>query len=577
MPDDYGALSSLIGASGAREWRGALDAARDASMSRERDIRTALDEATAAVQAQRQGQVNLPLLAWAQGIGMPTRTGALGESFAQGLQSAAPAIQRQRDEDAQQQGVLQKLRMAGIDAGHSGALERFQLAGAPLDMAAKIGPLALAQQKLAMEQAQIAAKRQAALAAAGIGGDPRATPPPSPQPAVTPPMTPQAPQTVPGGPMGMAMPPVPPGGPMAPPVQPQAMPQAGAPQAPAPLSARYHALAVLYGNAGDADTSKHYLDMSMAASKDEAEKAQAFGGSGLDAQYLRILRNGDPASQDYAIAYAKAGEPKISMDRESGQTQLITPDMSMFRKPTYQQPGAGAPMAGAPQAAPAAPAAGQPPIPAPAPITQVLPSGGSITTMPGAGKPLSDSARLELKKVADPALAMDALVGGFKDSYGGFGRAVFGDLDNAYKRTVGDDTGQAQFWQQYDSFANLVRNQLFGSALSPGEAANFDKAMVNPGMAPGEIKKNLARQREIMMGAVSRLAHSAVAGGTNPAAIEPLIGMRIGDLPKPIANAAKPEPLSNHIAALRNNPSLSANFDSTYGPGAAERYLHGGR
>lgn len=295
------ALASLIGADGAQEWRGALSSARDASFARERDIRTALDEATAAVQAQRQGQVNLPMLMWAAGMGMPTRAGSFSESLSQGLQQAGPAIAQQRNEEQQQQGMLQKLRMAGIDAGHSGAMERMQLANAPFDVLSKVGPLALQQQKLAMEVAQRERERRAFLEAqGGAGGQPPAgapmppptvggmgmdLKPPGGAPAMAPPARVPLPGMSPGfGPDGAAppvgLPPVggiPPMPTIAPPADivtpaPVPAPAGGA----APLSRlqsadEFDRLAQVYGRNGDYKTAREYQEKAIAARAAEAK------------------------------------------------------------------------------------------------------------------------------------------------------------------------------------------------------------------------------------------------------------------------------------------------------------------
>lgn len=270
MADDLGALGSLIGVDAAKEWRGALSAARDSSYARERDIRTALDEATASVQAQRQGQVNMPLLMWAAGMGQPTRAGSFAESLSQGLQQAGPAITAQRAEEQQQQGALQKLRMAGIDAGHGGAMERVGLANAPLDMLAKIGPLGLQQQKLQMELADRAAQRRAFLEAQG-GGGPASGVSPAPMPTPTMPgnspgfQTPllsAAPITSPTAAPGGALPvPVPPS---------SATPSVSA---PAGSAAEFSRLATIYGGAGDFARAREYQEKAILARAVEAKAA----------------------------------------------------------------------------------------------------------------------------------------------------------------------------------------------------------------------------------------------------------------------------------------------------------------
>ena len=202
----------------------------------------------------------------------------------------------------------------------------------------------------------------------------------------------------------------------------------------------------------------------------------------------------------------------------------------------------------------------------------------------GGGKALDNSGRDDLKKVADPAIALRAIAGEFQPAYSGMGAGILGDARNFIGRNFADEDSDtfkgANWWQGYQSFANLERNKLFGAALTATEKVEWGKAMVNPGMSPAMIKTNLARQQEIATGAVSRIAHSLKAGGVNPDAIEPIMGTKFSDLPNPIQSARPsaaqggtaniPAGAINH---LKQNPGLRDAFDQKYGPGAADRVL----
>jgi len=202
----------------------------------------------------------------------------------------------------------------------------------------------------------------------------------------------------------------------------------------------------------------------------------------------------------------------------------------------------------------------------------------------GGGKALDNSGRDDLKKVADPAIALRAIAGEFQPAYSGMGAGILGDARNFIGRNFADEDSDtfkgANWWQGYQSFANLERNKLFGAALTATEKVEWGKAMVNPGMSPAMIKTNLARQQEIATGAVSRIAHSLKAGGVNPDAIEPIMGTKFSDLPNPIQSAPPsaaqggtaniPAGAINH---LKQNPGLRDAFDQKYGPGAADRVL----
>lgn len=150
MPD-LGALSTLLD-EGIRGQQGALAEARTASRDRERDVAAALDAATESVLRQREGRVNLPLLAWASGMGQPTRAGSFAESMSSGLGAAVPAIAADRKEQSEQDQRLHQFSLARSQLPHQGAMERLQMSGMPLDMLAKISPTMMQMRELELFQ-----------------------------------------------------------------------------------------------------------------------------------------------------------------------------------------------------------------------------------------------------------------------------------------------------------------------------------------------------------------------------------------------------------------------------------------
>jgi hypothetical protein len=101
----------------------------------------------------------------------------------------------------------------------------------------------------------------------------------------------------------------------------------------------------------------------------------------------------------------------------------------------------------------------------------------------------------------------------FKPEYGGHYLSGQFDLGNRLGRTFGDDTGQAQWWQDHQMQKNKVRNDLFGSALTPGEQAEWEKASINPTMDPKQIQLNLDRQYEIEKRGYQRRLENIKRGG----------------------------------------------------------------
>lgn len=256
-------------------------------------------------------------------------------------------------------------------------------------------------------------------------------------------------------------------------------------------------------------------------------------GDSLTGRALTVLRSVDPTSQEYAAAYAILSKPQVIPDGAGGQTVVQPMDLSMFPRPAF---------GGAGQPAPAGP------TPAGGPAPTQIPGGGSVTRLPGAGKPLDNSARDELTKASGGVLELTELVKSFDPTFGGFMYGPLGEADNARKRNLPDmlggkdEKGQAQWWQRYQQFANLERNKLFGAALTPGEAAEFNKAMINPGMKPDEITANLSRQRDVAAKALSRIVNSMVVSGYNPQAIEAATGIPVADLPSAMGGVPQGAP-----------------------------------
>lgn len=248
-------------------------------------------------------------------------------------------------------------------------------------------------------------------------------------------------------------------------------------------------------------------------------------GDSLTGRAVNALRTLNPDTQEYAAAYAILSKPQVVPDGAGGFTTIQPMNLSMFAKPTF----AGGAFVEPPPVGGAAPAPTQ--------------AGGvTIQNIPGKGKPLDNSARDDLVKASGGVLELTELVKSFDTSFGGYMYGPLGEADNARKRNLpaslggGDEKGQAQWWQRYQQFANLERNKLFGAALTPGEAAEFNKAMVNPGMQPDQITTNLARQRDIATKALSRIVNSLVVSGYNPQAIEAATGISVGELPSPMGS-----------------------------------------
>lgn len=93
-----------------------------------------------------------------------------------------------------------------------------------------------------------------------------------------------------------------------------------------------------------------------------AGPAGPFAGNGMDQQAMNILLTGNPASPEYALAYAHVGRARMSIDDQGRPVTMQPMDLSAVRKPAGMQAN-----------------------PAPVPEgtqTQQVPGGGTVTVSP---------------------------------------------------------------------------------------------------------------------------------------------------------------------------------------------------
>lgn len=122
----------------------------------------------------------------------------------------------------------------------------------------------------------------------------------------------------------------------------------------------------------------------------------------------------------------------------------------------------------------------------------------------------------------------------WKDAYGGFGTAWWGDVNNWAGRNMPgaapQDRERATWWQDYQGYKNMVRHTLFGSALTATEKTEFEKAVINPGMSPEAIRANLELQRSAAERAAKKLANAYLSQGYPPEQIEAALGVPLAEL-----------------------------------------------
>lgn len=150
---------------------------------------------------------------------------------------------------------------------------------------------------------------------------------------------------------------------------------------------------------------------------------------------------------------------------------------------------------------------------------------------------LSDTARTRLGAVGEASAIMPALSEGFQDDYGGFGSAWVGNTANLIARNTPGESPRADWWARYYEQANVIRNQLFGSALTRTEAEAFERQSINPGMTGEMIRSRLREQANAARRAAYRLAQSYIEEGYNRRAVEAALGIRLPEEPPPAPGA----------------------------------------
>lgn len=183
------------------------------------------------------------------------------------------------------------------------------------------------------------------------------------------------------------------------------------------------------------------------------------------------------------------------------------------------------------------------------------------------GKALTMPAMKDLEGKAKAYEDMTRLSSGFQDAYAG--NALTGGLENVIGRIGGEsagltDAGQTQWWQDYQTYLNAVRNDLFGAALTATEKAEFDKAMIGPRTDPAEARKNLARQQAIVQKALVRAGKVYQMGGFNAEQIGEYVpgGLEDIDTASPALDGGAPKPGTEEdgYVFLGGNPADPASW-----------------
>lgn len=141
------------------------------------------------------------------------------------------------------------------------------------------------------------------------------------------------------------------------------------------------------------------------------------------------------------------------------------------------------------------------------------------------GKTLSHSA---VKDITDKEGARDAfttLAGTFKDEFSG--TPIIAPYQNILGKFTdkGGYQDQANWWQNYQEQVNMIRNKLFGSALTATEKAEFEKQMIQPGNDPKTIRTRLEQQASAAQRAYAKIVKNLGAAGYDVSGLNVELGM----------------------------------------------------
>lgn len=127
------------------------------------------------------------------------------------------------------------------------------------------------------------------------------------------------------------------------------------------------------------------------------------------------------------------------------------------------------------------------------------------------GKPLSVNDLTKLQGIASGVQASERFRDTFQDSYSGpfqeaarfAGTYVPGATENAKATST--------WWNDYQGHKNKTRHELFGSALTATEKAEWEKSDITTTMDAAQIRKNLNRRAELERQAYDKLEAAARA------------------------------------------------------------------
>ena len=134
------------------------------------------------------------------------------------------------------------------------------------------------------------------------------------------------------------------------------------------------------------------------------------------------------------------------------------------------------------------------------------------------GRTLATGALKDLSTKFTTASKIQDLASGFRDDFGDKSMDIIAATQNLLGKKqpfgVGEDyADQSNWWLNYNDAKNMIRHELFGSALTAPEKAAFDAANITEGMASKEIRRRLGQQKAAAQKAYNKLKDLYGKGG----------------------------------------------------------------
>lgn len=171
---------------------------------------------------------------------------------------------------------------------------------------------------------------------------------------------------------------------------------------------------------------------------------------------------------------------------------------------------------------------------------QINDKNGQVTALGGQqrqAKQIPQQVQSKAQPLVDVRDTLNRLTSSFKDGYGNH-QILGGAVPWAEKKLgklSGAPEGIGDWWADFQSMDNVVRNQLFGSALTEHEKRAYAATTVSPGMDSEQIKKNLNRRLQIIKAATARQQNFLKKNGYDPEAVDALF-TPLGDFGGPSGN-----------------------------------------